>query len=189
MAKERRVTDGGTPRTFFSGSLAPLLGYRRKQLTEWALSLTPTESRHHVFVPGCSGGKTVATFLEHCPKAKVAGADPSKIAIEKAERMLKEDISEGRCELVCSPLEKLPFRSRAFELAVSADNIDTFPEGALKEIYRVLKTQGILLVYALEGEDKDKTAILQEIMKAGFSEIRDFSDSFRGYIGIIACKH
>ncbi|MBR3150772.1 MAG: class I SAM-dependent methyltransferase [Erysipelotrichaceae bacterium] len=188
MAQDRRFTDGGTPKTFFSGLRAPTLGYRRKRLAEWALSLTQTENRHHVFVPGCSGGSSVLTLLKVCPKAKVAGVDPSQVAIEKAGRMLKEEVEEGRCELICSELEKLPLRSRAFELAVSPDNIETYPEGALKEVYRVLKPRGILLVYALDGERTDKAIVLQEVMKAGFSEIRDFSDSRQGYIGIVACK-
>ena len=188
MADERRPTDGGTPRSFFAGFRAPTLGYRRRKLSEWALTLTRTEDRQHVLELGCKGGDNLKLLLESCPHAKIAGVDPSAVAVEKAGRSLKDAVEDGRCEVLCAELNELPLRSRAFELAVSADNVDTFPEGTLGEAYRVLKPLGILLVYALEEEGRDRNEILQQIMKAGFSELRDFSDSSQGYIGIVACK-
>ena len=188
MAQGRNSSDGGTPSTFFAGLKAPAFAFQRRRLNEWAFTLTQSENRRHVLDLGCLGGDNTKSLLKQCPNAKVVGIDPSSVAIEKAQRLLKEEAQEGRCELIVAPLNEMPLRNKAFELVVAADNIQSFPEGTLKEAYRVLKPSGTLLIYNLNEDKISKEEILFQVVKAGFSEIRDFSDTEKGYIGIVACK-
>jgi ubiquinone/menaquinone biosynthesis C-methylase UbiE len=89
-------------------------------------------------------------LLFHCAKkgVKVSGIDYSKDAVEIAKTLFK---SVPDADLRVADCRKLPFESHSFERVFSGDVIEhlCFEDGItmLKEMYRVLKPGGFLLIH------------------------------------------
>jgi len=86
---------------------------------------------------GCGTG---ITLLELKDSFEVFGVDSSKIALEFCKK-------RGLKNLKLSPAEKLPFKDESFDNILALDMLEhTDDELVLKEIYRVLKKDGTLIV-------------------------------------------
>lgn len=89
---------------------------------------------------GCGDG-AVAEYLKKQLKVKVVGIDFSPAALKKAHQ---RDVS-----VILSDVEKsLPIQSNSFDVVFFGDVIEHIyhPDKALEEIYRVLKSEGKLIV-------------------------------------------
>lgn len=89
---------------------------------------------------GCGDG-TVGNFLQENLGVKVTGIDISKEAIEKAKKA-------GLDTRLLSSEAKFPFKDKTFDAVFWGDNVEHLfnPKACLKEIRRVLKKDGRLIL-------------------------------------------
>ena len=117
---------------------------------------------------GCGTGTAGAAFVR--AGAKVIGADLSQACLEVARRRLDAVVRADACSL--------PFRDATFDHVVSRGALHHLadPEGALRELRRVLKPGGQALI-----ADPREFAWLEPIKHALRAHDDSFSDDHRAY--------
>lgn len=96
---------------------------------------------------GCADGTTTRQLQKIIPRARIVGVDYYKSAIDYANK------KKGKIKFVYGDVHKLPFGNNSFDIACAIETLEHLenPKTALKEIYRVLKPKGYLLI----GQDTD----------------------------------
>lgn len=96
---------------------------------------------------GCADGTTTFRISQISNKLTVVGVDLYKESIDFAKKSYKG------VEFIASDAHKLPFKNQSFDYVCAIEILEHLedPELALKEINRVLKPKGILII----GQDTD----------------------------------
>lgn len=97
---------------------------------------------------GCGGGANVQRLLRKCPQGTVKGIDYSPVSVEKARRVNRTAIAEGRCEILPASVTALPFEGAQFDLVTAFETVYFWPDlpRSLREVCRVLKPGGAFLI-------------------------------------------
>lgn len=91
---------------------------------------------------GCGTGRELK-FLSKKGLENLYGIDLSSLMIKKAEKLLK-----NKAILKAASVEKIPFNSDKFDFVINTEGFHHFPNPdlALKEMFRVLKKDGKLII-------------------------------------------
>ena len=97
---------------------------------------------------GCGGGQAVKMLAKMVPEGHVCGVDHSPDMVELAKRANKAFIQSGRVEIRQGSVSSLPYADDTFDVITAFETIQFWPNinEDLKEVYRVLKPQGELLI-------------------------------------------
>jgi demethylmenaquinone methyltransferase/2-methoxy-6-polyprenyl-1,4-benzoquinol methylase len=119
----------------------------RKSLVEQAHSM-----RLENILDVCTGtGDLAVEFAKRYPKAKIIGIDISDQMLKIGQEKIKKTGFDGRIFLQQSDLFHLPFKDEVFEvvsIGFGFRNLHDF-RGGIKEMARVLKRGGLLLILDL----------------------------------------
>jgi len=112
-----------------------------------ALGLRPTDT---VLDAGCGTGLQLGALLEQA--GRVIGVDHSPASIERA-RARTRDVAGGRLELLAADLRELPLETASVDRVISNGVLQHIPTEAfrlqaLRELHRVLRPGGVLVVLA-----------------------------------------
>ena len=198
------------PRGLFGKTIAKRMNKGHAVLAEWGLSNIRLKRDIDILDVGCGGGANINNFAKVVSEGKVFGVDYSAASVEVSKEVNKEFIDSGRVEIHHCSVSELPFDENTFDLVSGFEAYYFWPDliNDLKEIYRVLKNNGILLLvnegYKCENEKKRK--IVEKwtklgnfkvhspdeykdfLKKAGFSDIQIFEQKEQGWIASIAKK-
>ena len=128
--------------------IAALMNRGHKPLTLWGLTHVKIAPDYVILDVGCGGGKTVSRLAEKAPLGKVFGIDYSADMVEYSKKVNKKLIVEDKVEIVEGSVDKTGFPDEFFDLVIAIETYyfwSSFPD-ALKEIWRVLKPSGFLLL-------------------------------------------
>ena len=183
-------------------------------LAQWSLSHLDISKGDSILDIGCGGGVNVERFLK-MTENKVFGLDYSELAVERSSELNRLDIEEGRCKIIQGSVSDLPFDDNFFDIVTAFETVYFWPDflNDLKEIYRVLKDDGIIFIAneALPNEYDNRQKHIIELLdmniysqyeledslqKSGFknilSHVKESKDSFTGddadWICVIAQK-
>ncbi|MEK6831043.1 MAG: methyltransferase domain-containing protein [Nanoarchaeota archaeon] len=100
---------------------------------------------------GCGTGDSLVLLNKLNPNLNLYGLDISGKMLEKANKKLKE-----KAILKLGEVEKIPFKRNSFDYIITTEAFHHFPnpESALKEIYRVLKKKGKLILTDITFKSK-----------------------------------
>jgi len=198
------------PRGTFGRRVAKRMNKGHALLAEWGLSNIELRADMKILDIGCGGGANINSFAKIVTNGKVFGIDYSPTSVEVSKEVNKEFINSGCVEIHHSSVSELPFDENTFDLVSGFEAYYFWPDliNDLKEIYRVLKNNGILLLvnegYKCENEKKRK--IVEKwtklgnfkvhspdeykdfLKKARFSDIQIFEQKEQGWITSIAKK-
>jgi ubiquinone/menaquinone biosynthesis C-methylase UbiE len=182
------------------------------KLTDWGLSHVPIRETVRILDIGCGGGRTINKLAAIASDGKVYGIDYSEASVAAARRMNARWIDIGRVEIESGSVSQLPFANETFDLVTAIETHLFWPDldGDMREILRVLKPGGALLIVAeiykggkhLEGVrkkifEKHLAANMnllttdehrELLMKAGFSDVQILEEIDRGWISVVGKK-
>jgi len=129
------------------------------KLWSWGLTHVAIEPDGTVLDVGCGGGKCVQVLARTAPRGKVYGLDCSEEMVRMARRVNRALIREGRVEIQHGTVSALPFPDATFDLVTGFETYYFWPDlpGDLREIWRVLKPGGTLLI-TNEGHEDEQFA-------------------------------
>lgn len=180
------------------------------KLAKWGFSNFLIEPNYIILDIGCGGGGNIKRFAEIITDGKVYGIDYSETAIYISTKITKKYIEKGIVEIYQGSVSSLPFKDNYFNLISGFEAYYFWPDliRDLKEIYRVLKPNGYLILvnegYICNNEKKRKKAEkwsklgnflihtpdeYREFLKeAGFSNIQIFEENKKGWITAMGMK-
>ncbi|MFX1320592.1 MAG: class I SAM-dependent methyltransferase [Promethearchaeota archaeon] len=180
------------------------------KLAKWGLSKIVIEPNYIILDIGCGGGGNIKRFAEIIVDGKIYGIDYSETAVSVSKEVNKRYLENGTVEIYNASVSSLPFEDNFFDIISGFEAYYFWPDlpTDLKEIYRVLKPKGkIILVnegYLCNNEKKRKKAQMWSelgkfplhtpeeyndlLTNAGFSNIQIFEENKKGWITIIGKK-
>jgi len=119
-----------------------------EELTNWALGLVDIARDSEVLDIGCGGGATLLRLLARAADGHITGVDYSEVAVKASLANAAEAVRNGRISVVEGSVEKLCFDSESFDLVTTFESLYFWPdpESNLKEVFRVTKRRGKLLI-------------------------------------------
>ncbi len=180
------------------------------KLAKWGLSKIRIEPNFNILDIGCGGGGNIRKFAEIIENGKVYGIDYSDTAIHASRKFNKIYINDGTVEIYKASVSSLPFNEDMFDIVSAFEAYYFWPDlpKDLKEIYRVLKPKGKLILvnegYLCNNEKKREIAQKWSklgnfhihtpeqyndfLIKAGFCNIQIFEERKKGWIAAIGIK-
>ncbi len=198
------------PRGRFGRRVAKRMNKGHASLAVWGLSNIKLRADMKILDVGCGGGANINSFAKIVTNGKVFGIDYSPTSVEVSKEVNKEYLHEGRVEIHHGSVSALPFDENMFDLVSGFEAYYFWPDliNDLKEIYRVLKINGTLLLIneGYKCENKKKRKIVENwaklgkfkihspeeykdfLARAGFLDIQIFEQKEQGWITSIAKK-
>ena len=184
--------------------VATMMNKYHEPLTLWGLAKITIGSNFVILDAGCGGGKTINKLAQLSPQGKIYAIDYSPDMVKFSKKINKALIAQNRAEIIEASVEKMNFEDNFFDLVTAFETYyfwSNLPI-AFKEIYRVLKPEGkLLLVNELlfgitPAKIIEETHVklfaleeIQNIMKsAGFTNIQTFTEAETPWNAIVAQK-
>jgi SAM-dependent methyltransferase len=145
----------------FSGRwVGPLLVIFHSELNRRAVSRMDLDPTGRALEIGFGPGVALRLLDRRVPKGSVTGIDPSGTMIRQAARRNLGAIKAGSVRLTRGVAGHLPYRDRSFDAVLSLNNILLWGplEGALREVWRVLRPGGQFVAAAHEWALRGQSA-------------------------------
>ncbi len=120
------------------------------KLTDWGLGCIAIEKHRTILDVGCGGGRTVSKLAAIATQGKVYGVDYSEESVAASKRTNTPWIDLGGVEIRHGSVSQLPFPDSMFDLVTAVETHFWWPDlpGDMREVFRVLKPGGTLIVIA-----------------------------------------
>ena len=146
--------------------MVAMMNLGHSPVARWGLRFLELAPDARVLDCGCGGGANIKRLLKLCPKGKVQGIDYSAVSVEKARKVNAGAIAAGQCTVQQASVAELPFEAEQFDVVTAFETVYFWPELAqnFREVYRVLKPGGTLLICNESNGDTDKDKKWTEII-------------------------
>ena len=136
------------PRGIFGRALFSWMTSKTIAHARWTADLMDVQPGDNVLEVGFGNGANIELLVQRASKGHVVGAEISETAIAMASKRNANAISEGRVKLHRAAGRALPFDDGAFDKActVATMYVIADPSAVFREIYRVLKPNGLAAV-------------------------------------------
>lgn len=181
-----------------NGSHAPL--------TDWAFTHLAIPSGAVALDVGCGGGRTIEKLAQQA--AHVDGIDYAAGSVAASRAHNKRLIAEGRVSVERASVSHLPFAENMFDIVTAIETQYYWPNlpGDMREILRVLKPGGRLMIVAESYKGARNDAVLGPAMKllgssrlsaddhralfvsSGYADVEIYEERKRGWICVIGRK-
>jgi ubiquinone/menaquinone biosynthesis C-methylase UbiE len=195
------------PSRWLGRPFAHLMNNSHGPLTDWGLSHVQIGEQFTILDVGCGGGRTVNKLAQKTG-GEVTGVDYASGSVAASRATNKELIAAGRVHIQNASVSKLPFAADSFDLVTAVETQYYWPnlDGDMREIFRVLKPGGRLLVIAenykggrydwlegplmrLLGSSRLSPADQRELfVRAGYAHIQIIEEAKKGWICAIGTK-
>jgi len=208
--KQKLVNQVRKPMGKFGRIIAKGMNKGHAKLAKWGLSKIMIEPNDYILDIGCGGGGNIKNFAEVIVDGKIYGIDYSETAVSVSRQVNKIHIENGTVQIYNASVSSLPFKDDFFNIVSGFEAYYFWPDlpKDLKEIYRVLKPKGKLILvnegYICNNEKKRKKAeewaklgqfpihtpeeYNDLLTKAGFSDIQIYEENKKGWITVIGKK-
>ena len=120
------------------------------RVTDWGLAHISVRNHDTILDVGCGGGRTIAKLAATAAQGKVYGIDHSEEAVAQSKRTNAPAIEKGRVDIRQASVAQLPFSAGMFDFVTAVETHFWWPDapGAMRELLRVLKPEGRLVIIA-----------------------------------------
>jgi SAM-dependent methyltransferase len=175
---------------------------RHSGVTDWGLGHVQVEKSFTILDVGCGGGRTIQKLAAAAPDGKVFGLDYAAASVAVARHTNKQAIEAGHVDIRHGSVSHMPYAHGTFDLVTAVETHYYWPDplGDMREILRVLKPGGRLLIIAETYKGRRFDALYWPAMKllgatyltvaghrelfaaAGYSEIEIVEEKRKGWI-------
>jgi ubiquinone/menaquinone biosynthesis C-methylase UbiE len=185
-----------------------MMNLSHSPLTDWGLQHARIANDFHILDVGCGGGRTIEKLAALAPQGKVSGVDYAKGSIAASRSRNRKLITDGHVAIEEASVSRLPFAENTFDLVTAVETQYYWPDlpHDMREILRVLKPGGTLLVIAESYKKGSTNALQRPVMKllrssnlgvydqrnlfesAGYTSIEIFEERAKGWICCVGKK-
>ena len=160
---------------------------QNKESNDWTISLLNVQPDDHVLEVGFGPGLAIKSVSQIASKGFVAGIDFSRAMVQQASKLNASEVKAGRVELRNADVYSIPYDDDSFGKVFAVNVIYLWPNlpSVVSELKRVMKTGGILALYAAPIELVDKMGLRKSLLftihklddvagalnKAGFAKV------------------
>lgn len=166
-------------------------------MNKWAFKKLPLEKDSIMLDIGCGGGKTIQALSKIIPEGKIYGIDYSEQAVKDSIQANFKDVETGKVTIFKADVTNAPFQEKFFDTITGFqthyfwDDI----ESGVKEIFRILKYGGCLLLvaevykmnYHMESY-KTKDEMEQLLINTGFHNVISYENKNKGWLMVKGSK-
>ena len=146
--------------------MVAMMNLGHSPVARWGLHFLELAPDAKVLDCGCGGGANIKRLLKKCPEGIVEGIDYSPVSVERARSLNRAVIQEGRCVVWQGSVERIIFAKDWFDAVTAFETVYFWPDlpQCFREVYRVLKPGGTLLICNESNGDTDKDKKWTEII-------------------------
>ena len=124
--------------------------------TAWTMNLLEVQTTDTVLEVGFGAGQAIKLAAEKASDGRVMGIDLSEVMVRVAIRRNAQAVKAGRVALAQGNMTALPFEDQHFDKIMTIHTFYFWSEPAqpLRELYRVLKPGGRLVITLSTGKIK-----------------------------------
>lgn len=151
----------------FGGKImVAMMNVGHSAVARWGLQFLNAAPDAKVLDCGCGGGANIKRLLKKCPEGIVKGIDYSPVSVEKSKKVNEAAIAEGRCTVLQGSVADMIFAGDWFDAVTAFETVYFWPDlpQCFREVYRVLKPGGTLLICNESNGDTDKDKKWTEII-------------------------
>jgi SAM-dependent methyltransferase len=144
----------GNPRGEVGLAVAEFMNRVNMKLSEDAYRRLDLQAQDHVLEIGVGNGLFIDSLLRLAPELRYTGVDISDTMLTAAAKANPSSVESGQVSLKLASVDEMPLPDASIDRAVTVNCIYFWPDpaSALKEIHRVLKPGGCLVVGATSPE-------------------------------------
>jgi SAM-dependent methyltransferase len=177
-------------------------------VTSWGLEHVPIERDFAILDVGCGGGRTINALAAMASEGTVNGIDHSAESVAASRRTNLPAIEAGRVDIRQGTVSHLPFPDGMFDVvtAIETHYYWPHPTGDMREVLRVLKPGGRLVVIAETYKGRRLDVLYRPAMKllratylsvdehrellsaAGYSGVTVFEERAKGWLCAVGRK-
>ena len=201
---KKLVEQSRKPAGKFGKFFAKGMNMGHASVADWGLSHVHIKPTDAILDVGCGGGRNVNKLAKVAVESKVYGIDYSEVSVDVSRKVNRKFIETDRAEIKNAEVSSLPFSDNTFDLITGFETYYFWPDliNDLKEIYRVLKPGGTLVLineiyksikFKKQNEKWTQFGIFEThtpeqfkdfLTKAGYSEIEVFVKENKSWITI-----
>jgi ubiquinone/menaquinone biosynthesis C-methylase UbiE len=156
----------GHPTGLMGWLVGLIMSIENRERIDWAIDLLDVKPEDRVLEIGFGPGLAIKRLSAHASRGFVAGVDVSDVMLRQAQNRNRDAMRVGRVELRQGTVEHLPYTDKRFDKALAINSLHHWPDqqAGLTELYRVLKSDGIL---AIVEQPPSKMTLQNEIEARG----------------------
>ncbi|MBM7619675.1 ubiquinone/menaquinone biosynthesis C-methylase UbiE [Bacillus tianshenii] len=171
-----------TPKGIIGTYIGEKMVRQHKVETNFSLELMDVKKGDRILELGCGAGYAIRLISEKGLAEEIVGLDLSPTMIRSARVRNKKAINEKRVKLIQANLNILPLQNETFNTVFSIQTIYFWTDIAatLSEIFRVLKSEGVVILTFSDGKNDEvwegikgitEKHIIPNMKNAGFKEV------------------
>jgi ubiquinone/menaquinone biosynthesis C-methylase UbiE len=117
-------------------------------------------------------GVAIQLLLQRLATGSVAGVDQSQEMVRQAAARNADALRNRRVDLRYGSAERLPFSDQTFDKALAINSMQAWPDArvGLREIWRVLKHDGVVAVGFTVNSGQPRQGVAESLAAAGFAQ-------------------
>lgn len=190
-------SQSGLPRGVVGHLVGWIMRWHNHLDNKWTISLLKATGKENILEVGFGPGQAIKMLAEANAGIQIAGVEHSETMLKVASRLNREAITAGRVDLRLGKAEHLPFDDASFDKVFSVNCIYFWksPITGLRELHRVLKSGGCVVITVRDSDDKSYETFQSEnltqlINEADFSSVTVCRNNLESHplLAVIAVK-